>query len=990
MRASCIPSLALAWVALAAPAAAQFTYSPPGDLERPGGGSLRVGAGRVDARVYAPGMRFPLESGPAYANSQIYGHGGYMGPGGGQCAAANYAYPWHDNYCEERSWSMPLCPSGRGHQGQDIRPATCRDDHHWAVAAAAGTVTNIGSYSVYVTADDGTRYDYLHMRSVAVSRGQRVTRGQRLGRVSDAFGSSSTTVHLHFNIRQYVSGLGSVFVPTYMSLVRSYEALVGPPGWRAAFVEQSFPFARDPFVLAPREEVAGHIDLRNTGGATWRPGEVFLGTTEPRDGASPLAGPDWVGPNRPATVDRVVPPGEVGRFAFTVRAPEAPGDHSQFFGVVREGVAWFSDPGQGGPPDDQLQVRVTVDPSRCDAPDACGWLDEDGDGWVRRLDCDDGDADAGLACRCEPSRVERLAGDDRFATAVRVAERRRADAPSRGVVLVNGESGLADAPDALVGAALAGAEGWPLLLTAASSMPAPTAEALMAWADAGTLDELVVVGGAPGVPDAQLAPLERRGVSVERIAGADRGATAAAVAEVVRARTGAAEVVIAPAAVDGVAGVALASALGAPLLLAGPDGLGEAARARFEHHPPSRAYLIGGGVPAAVEEALGAADVVRLEGSDRAETAARVADVLLAEVIARGGVVARASLSSWEPAPDVLGAATLGAPVFPSRPRALPDAVRAWLAEHPPRELDLVGGPAGLGPDLEADACVLLDEAGPGPDRPAPGTDGGPGARPGWADAGPRAPGIDPEGPDATLVGGCRAAPAGGAGVGWLLAWLALIGLARRRPARERRARRRAPAGGRASRVPRTRRGWGVAVTLGTLGALLAGCQGDRAAPARAPAPLEETWRSPSGPTLSEAVRARLSAASRRALAEAPTERVLLPPDALLDDAVITSGPGFYAVSARAGELTISLHAVPRAHHAAVDGVHPSEPGLTVRGRPARTSTNDGIRALSWVEDGVAIALEVECFDARTDPRCAERAFVVDLARRLTTVAPGG
>ncbi len=407
---------------LAAPAGAQFSYTDPGDLERPGGGSLRNDAGRVDSTVYAPGMRFPIETAPAYANSQIYGHGGYMGPGGGECDAENFAYPWHDNYCEERSWTMPLCPSGRGHQGQDIRPATCRDNHYWVVATEAGTVTNIGSYSVYVTADDGTRFDYLHMHegSVAVTRGQRVSKGQRLGRVSDNMGSTSTTVHLHFNIKQNYGSLGFVYVPTYMSLVRSYEELVGPPDWRAEFVSQSFPYARDPFVLAPGEEAPGYIEMRNTGGATWRPGEVFLGTTQPRDGASPIAGSDWVSERRAATVDAVTAPGEVGRFSFSVRAPDAAGDYPQFFNLVREGVAWFGVPG-----DDQLQVKVTTDTSRCAAGteswscegmarvrcsggtiereacehgcesgsclDASGPVDADGDGHNTSVDCDDTD-----------------------------------------------------------------------------------------------------------------------------------------------------------------------------------------------------------------------------------------------------------------------------------------------------------------------------------------------------------------------------------------------------------------------------------------------------------------------------------------------------------------------------------------------------------------------------------------------------------------------
>src|SRR6266850_7745603 len=35
------------------------------------------------------------------------------------------AYPWHDNFCERRSYYVGQCPGGFGHQGQDIRAADC-------------------------------------------------------------------------------------------------------------------------------------------------------------------------------------------------------------------------------------------------------------------------------------------------------------------------------------------------------------------------------------------------------------------------------------------------------------------------------------------------------------------------------------------------------------------------------------------------------------------------------------------------------------------------------------------------------------------------------------------------------------------------------------------------------------------------------------------------------------------------------------------------
>jgi hypothetical protein len=216
--------LALLLLFPATVAAQDFTYNPPGDLV-PGSGS-----GRADDMVYVPDMRFPIEVAPAYPNSQVWGRGGSQGGGGGQCDTENYSYPWWDNYCESRSWTMPLCPSGTGHQGQDIRPSTCDKSTHWVVAAEDGQITDIGTYAVWHVSDGGTQHRYLHMdmARLEVAAGQRVAKGDRLGLVSNDFGGTPTTIHLHYDINQNIPAAGgNVYVPTYMSLVRSYESLIG-------------------------------------------------------------------------------------------------------------------------------------------------------------------------------------------------------------------------------------------------------------------------------------------------------------------------------------------------------------------------------------------------------------------------------------------------------------------------------------------------------------------------------------------------------------------------------------------------------------------------------------------------------------------------------------------------------------------------------------------------------------------------------------------
>lgn len=207
----------------------EFTYSPPGELHGSGA------AGVTDPTVYVPGMRFPFQTAKAFANSQVYGYGGLNGPAGGQCDGTNYAYPWHDNFCEVRGYSTPLCPAGTGHQGQDIRPGVCKAAERVAVAAEDGTITQIGTYTVYLSSDTGRTYLYLHMKMNAlnVALGDRVTRGQPLGLVSNDFGATKTTIHLHFEIKQPVTHNGATIttrIPPYTSLVDSYQRLLAGNG----------------------------------------------------------------------------------------------------------------------------------------------------------------------------------------------------------------------------------------------------------------------------------------------------------------------------------------------------------------------------------------------------------------------------------------------------------------------------------------------------------------------------------------------------------------------------------------------------------------------------------------------------------------------------------------------------------------------------------------------------------------------------------------
>lgn len=275
------------------------------------------------------------------------------------------------------------------------------------VVAKAGWETGLGN-RVAIHDDCGWEYDAGHLDSIAdgIAVGVTVRAGDVLGYMGATGSRSGGSVHLHFNVHHssgaWADDVNPFGVVGHLANIACLP--VGPttPAWRGEVTAQSFPLAADPFVLTPGAEVPGWIEVRNTGTETWRPGEVNLGTSAPRDASSALAGPDWLSPGRAATIDRVVGPGEVGRFAFTVRAPSTPGDYPQYFNLVRELVTWFSD--AGGPVDEYIQVRVTV----------VAEPDGDGDGVARSADCDDANASVhpGAAEVCGDGIDQDCAGGD--------------------------------------------------------------------------------------------------------------------------------------------------------------------------------------------------------------------------------------------------------------------------------------------------------------------------------------------------------------------------------------------------------------------------------------------------------------------------------------------------------------------------------------------------------------------------------------------------
>jgi putative cell wall-binding protein len=223
---------------------------------------------------------------------------------------------------------------------------------------------------------------------------------------------------------------------------------------------------------------------------------------------------------------------------------------------------------------------------------------------------------------------DRLAGDDRFATAAAIATDRFGTNASD-VILANG----INFPDALAGNYLAGAEGAPILLTLPNNLVTPTKDALAALNTA----NVRIVGGTAAISQAVEDELESLGYTVSRVAGTDRYKTAAAIAaDPGNANVGSigADRTAIVANGEGFADALTAGPLSVdqsfPILLTQPATLRPEANGALDSLEIDNVLIVGGtaAVSPVVEAAIVAKGitVTRLAGANRSATAVAIAN----------------------------------------------------------------------------------------------------------------------------------------------------------------------------------------------------------------------------------------------------------------------------------------------------------------------------------------------------------------------------
>ncbi|GAA3910075.1 cell wall-binding repeat-containing protein [Microbacterium invictum] len=283
--------------------------------------------------------------------------------------------------------------------------------------------------------------------------------------------------------------------------------------------------------------------------------------------------------------------------------------------------------------------------------------------------------------------ISRLAGIDRYATAIQVSRQYAA-----GVSTVYVATG-ANFPDALSAAAAAALVDGPLLLTPSAALPSAVAAEITRLKPA----TIAVVGGT-GAVSAKVADALRKLAPTQRLGKSDRYATGLHIVDSAFTSASTAFIATGRTFPDALAATGAAGALGAPVILV--DGVqpkvSAATLSSLKRMGVNEVVIAGGtgAVSAGIESQLKKSyRVTRVGGADRYETAARInnryfpassSDTLF--------------LATGLNFPDALAGAalagTLRAPMYVTAPTCVPDSARASVADFGAAKTVVLGGTA--------------------------------------------------------------------------------------------------------------------------------------------------------------------------------------------------------------------------------------------------------------------------------------------------------
>jgi putative cell wall-binding protein len=291
--------------------------------------------------------------------------------------------------------------------------------------------------------------------------------------------------------------------------------------------------------------------------------------------------------------------------------------------------------------------------------------------------------------------VTRISGATRFDTAIAASQDQFSAAGSaKAVVLARADT----YPDALSGGPLAAKVGGPLLLTSSTSLPSSVqAELIRVLPKGGTV---YVLGGTSAVSTSVETTITGLGFVVQRLAGADRFATAVAVAGAMGNPTTVFEATGLNFP-DALAGGPAAIKSGGAILLTNGSSQSTATAAYLAAHTGGKHYALGGPAAAADKTAT------PLVGDDRYGTAAGVADLFFPSATSIGVATGTDFPDALAAGPDL---AAKGAPLVLVAPTgAVPGGTTAALLalSTTVRSAELFGGTASVSDDVATQVGTL-------------------------------------------------------------------------------------------------------------------------------------------------------------------------------------------------------------------------------------------------------------------------------------------
>jgi len=270
--------------------------------------------------------------------------------------------------------------------------------------------------------------------------------------------------------------------------------------------------------------------------------------------------------------------------------------------------------------------------------------------------------------------IARLSGSTDGDTGVAVSKFVYPNADSAQAVVLGRNDVFADA---LAGGPLAVADGGPLLLTDPGSLtPSVLSEIQRVLPGGGPVH---ILGGTGAVSPAVESSLQGAGFKTDRLAGADRFATAVAVAKAMGYSGGPAFLASGYSFADALVAGPAAGVLKAPIFLTDGSALSSATGAALQGTPPSSLTAVGGTAVISDGVASAAGVTKRLGGADRYETSTLVA----AAFFPNATEVAFANGMTWQDA--LVGApasARLGAPTLLLANPAAAGSTFDYVAAH--------------------------------------------------------------------------------------------------------------------------------------------------------------------------------------------------------------------------------------------------------------------------------------------------------------------